>query len=442
MEQYNLHINYKLRTSVQTREILGDTAGLPTKDAQNKFLSGFGLHNIQNAFWNVTDCDPFCSLSWDRLHAHDDGLFGKHLRGEIVACVEALGMQFIGQADDQIKLFPCWKDFYHFDSSFMGVNFTDRMKYGDLAKVQTRKLNTYAAFNLHTETTMQAIQDELIKFSELIKEYEQLTMLVKPKVKSWNFPKIHSHKHLVDDIMAKGVTRNYNTKPNEKMHGPLKYAYQLRTNFKEVTEQILRVDSWCNAASFIRQQIDLQEELLHQAISEDDNDNDNDNEVMAEKSGKATLHGHRSKGGGTYKMKELPISRAHDAAYGKFKDRLLAFMVGQFTKHPKIVPLVSGEKILFKTFKDNDEIWLYGLLKINYENIIDWTIPDFYNHPQYDCVIVEGLEGPFFAQTIMLFSCTIGGKSFPLALIHPFDELVGASNVKLDKDLGFYRVRA
>ncbi len=47
------------------------------------------------------DCDPFRSLSWDRLHAHDDGLFGKHLRGELVACVEALGSQFIGQADDQ-----------------------------------------------------------------------------------------------------------------------------------------------------------------------------------------------------------------------------------------------------------------------------------------------------------------------------------------------------
>ncbi|KAK0229022.1 hypothetical protein IW262DRAFT_1265390, partial [Armillaria fumosa] len=97
------------------------------------------------------------------------------------------------------------------------------------------ELNGYAAFNLHMETTMQAIQDKLIKFSELIK----LTMLVKPKVKLWNFPKIHSHKHLVDNIMAKGVTQNYNTKPNEKMHRPLKDAYQLRTNFKEVVEQVL-----------------------------------------------------------------------------------------------------------------------------------------------------------------------------------------------------------
>ncbi|KAG2112054.1 uncharacterized protein F5147DRAFT_744680 [Suillus discolor] len=53
---------------------------------------------------------------------------------------------------------------------------------------------------------------------------------------------IHSYKHLsvhlFDDIEAKGVTQNYNTKPNETMHGPLKDAYQDRTNFKNFTEQV------------------------------------------------------------------------------------------------------------------------------------------------------------------------------------------------------------
>lgn len=40
------------------------------------------------------------------------------------------------------------------------------------------------------------------------------------------------------DIEAKGVTRNYSTKPNEKCHGPLKEAYQQRTNFKDVAPQV------------------------------------------------------------------------------------------------------------------------------------------------------------------------------------------------------------
>lgn len=114
------------------------------------------------------------------------------------------------------------------------------------------------------------------------------------------------------------------------------------------------MDSWCNAASFIHQQIDLQEELLHQATSEDDDDDVN--ESTAGRSGKATLHGHRGKGGGTFKIRELPVLRADDTAYGNFKDRLSNFMVGQFAKHPEIVPLVSGEKVSFKAFKGHDEV--------------------------------------------------------------------------------------
>ncbi len=42
----------------------------------------------------------------------------------------------------------------------------------------------------------------------------------------------------------------------------------------------------------------------------------------------------------------------------------------------------------------------------------------------------------------MIFTCVIAGKSFPLALVHPFDQPVDVTNEKLDKDLGFYRVRA
>lgn len=56
--------------------------------------------------------------------------------------------------------------------------------------------------------------------------------------KSWKFPKMHMHMHMCNDIRAKGVTRNYNTKPNEQMHGPLRHAYKLQTNFKNVAPQV------------------------------------------------------------------------------------------------------------------------------------------------------------------------------------------------------------
>lgn len=42
---------------------------------------------------------------------------------------------------------------------------------------------------------------------------------------------------MFDDIMSKGVTRNYNTKPNESAHRPLKKYYK-QTNYKGVEEQV------------------------------------------------------------------------------------------------------------------------------------------------------------------------------------------------------------
>jgi len=59
-----------------------------------------------------------------------------------------------------------------------------------------------------------------------------------PDVKDWDFPKIHSQQHLFDDIVAKGATRNYNTKPNESLNRPLKGIYVNQTNFRDVAEQV------------------------------------------------------------------------------------------------------------------------------------------------------------------------------------------------------------
>ncbi|KAK0207308.1 hypothetical protein IW262DRAFT_1302901 [Armillaria fumosa] len=369
------------------------------------------LTKYYNAFWNVEDCDPFRALSFDSLHAHDNGLFGDHLRSEVVSRIEALGSESVGWADDQIKRFPRWRNLYHFESGFMAVHFADGTKYEDLSKnILTEikdvhgyhllkcvrsymELCMYAGFNLHTEHSMQAIQDELVKFSELIREYEQLTKSVKPGAKSWNFPKIHSHKHMVDDILAKGVTLNYNMKPNEKMHGPLKDAYQMRTNFKDVAEQ---VDLWCNSASFIWQQIDLHDEQMSQ---NDGNEELEDEDSQVEHSRNVTLHGSRGKGGGVFTIEGIRALKADDPAFTGFRGRLSKFMEGQFKKYPDIIPKVDGQKVTFQSFQPKDEL-------------------------------------------VMVFTCVIGGKVFPLALVHPFNQPVDAATEKLDNDLGFYQVHA
>ena len=58
--------------------------------------------------------------------------------------------------------------------------------------------------------------------------------------KNWDFIKLHLLNHLFDDIESKGETCNYNTKQNEKMHGPVKKAYRDCMNFKNIVSQVTK----------------------------------------------------------------------------------------------------------------------------------------------------------------------------------------------------------
>jgi hypothetical protein len=58
-----------------------------------------------------------------------------------------------------------------------------------------------------------------------------------------DYPKLHWHKHAFEDILAKGPTRHYSTKPNEKCHGPLRESYLWHTNKRDVGEQVTLF--WC-----------------------------------------------------------------------------------------------------------------------------------------------------------------------------------------------------
>jgi hypothetical protein len=49
---------------------------------------------------------------------------------------------------------------------------------------------------------------------------------------------MHLIQHLFDDIVEKGVTRNYTSKTFEKMHGPVKESYKWRSNYKNVGSQV------------------------------------------------------------------------------------------------------------------------------------------------------------------------------------------------------------
>ncbi|KAK0187073.1 hypothetical protein F5146DRAFT_1004041 [Armillaria mellea] len=355
----------------QVRAVLQSVAAMRTKGEQNKLLSELGLHGIE------------------------------HLRPEVISCIDNFDRKFRKLADEK----------------FMTITFTDGAKYEDLSKqilfvvhnIITKqqdshgylllkcicsylKLDMYSDLHMHITKTLQAIEAQAQKFGDLIQAswlHEiflpclKVMQQINPDAKSWNFPKVHSLKHTMRDIMEKGATCNYNTKPNEKMHGSLKDTYQLHTNFKGVAEQILCVDQWYNAASFIWQQINLHDKQLQfsedskigndkEDGNEDEGNDDNSNsmaqetEVPVDYSTKASLHGGRGKGRGSWKLEDLESQKNQDPAFTDLCQRLLAYMIKVFEDHPEEIPMWNNKKVMFNGFQPYDKIQLYGLLKTYY----------------------------------------------------------------------------
>jgi hypothetical protein len=119
-------------------------------------------------------------------------------------------------------------------------------------------VDMYAALEVQTSETIAAGRREVAYFSQVLKvsfnlstnirliqrfiqEYEEARVppMDGKSLKSWSFPKRHALEHIFDDIQAKGATKNTSTKPNEKMHGPLREIYLCQTNFKDVVPQVM-----------------------------------------------------------------------------------------------------------------------------------------------------------------------------------------------------------
>ena len=112
----------------------------------------------------------------------------------------------------------------------------------------------YTGFNVHTMETIAVGENALEVFAELMKVYftsffntftncypiYQTYKTICDDGKDWNIPKMHTHAHTFPDIMVKGVTINYDTKPNEGTHGAPKDTYKLMSNGKEYEDMARR----------------------------------------------------------------------------------------------------------------------------------------------------------------------------------------------------------
>ncbi|KAG1875514.1 hypothetical protein DFJ58DRAFT_721344 [Suillus subalutaceus] len=217
-------------------------------------------------------------------------------------------------------------------------------------------LDIYTGFEVHTEDTISAGRHALQEFSALMEEYILKSQPVTGK--DWNFPKKPASSHLFDNILAKGTTQNYNTKPNEKMQSPMRDIYHNRTNFKDVATQLDEYNQKANLPT------DISFASLEQ------------------------LH-------------------ADDRAFIGFWIKLNVFLNTFFPSND--IPLPNDKCIHLQA---DNKIAGYKYLQVNYESVVDWgqckdllrCNPKFFGSLQYDCVMVQTNNQSFFARLIFMFA--------------------------------------
>ncbi|KAI6141464.1 hypothetical protein BKA82DRAFT_4362161 [Pisolithus tinctorius] len=359
--------------------------------------SKWSWHSYVSAFPEVGNMDIYRALCWDRLHANCVGKFGDHLWGELLRILETMG-----KVEQNLNAMPHWHGLNHFKEA-LSVSYTDGQKFEDLSKIiiftchdifpcemekdgylllcclcAYIKFDMYTTLKLHMTHILAAGQEVLATFNSLIQKYAEKTQHT------------GTHMHMFDDIKAKGVTHNFNTKPNEKMHGPLKEAYQKQTNFKDVAQQILNVNHLGLVCEHICCRI-----TEYNAYRLTGKPTNLDNlKAITDKPEEEFFH---VKFGSKVKeplmFEDIKKKSVTDNAFNQFCGKLSEFL----NKHFNII----GKPIKFQR---NDKIVEYHFVKVNFKSTIDWCQytdylhchPNFHGHPHYNCVLVKTQEKDIF----------------------------------------------
>ncbi|KAG2050455.1 hypothetical protein BDR06DRAFT_983998 [Suillus hirtellus] len=408
--------NYTLCTCQAMNDLLIKARAEHCKGQQEAILKGQSIYDVDNAFheMNHKTTDVHCALCYDHLHIVLRGLFGDHMWPELQALIGLLGRDFTVKVGQNFDALPCWHNMNHFNA-VMAIMFTDGIFAAHDILSNTDELDLYAALEVHTTKTIAAGCEALQSFLELMNS-EALW-----PDKNWSFPKIHLAAHLFDDIEAKGATHNYNTKPNEKYHSPLKESYQQQTNFKNVAPQILHADHWSLVSEFIHDKVDK--------TGPDTNITSNFHIRFGSRQLKKSLE-------------EIDERHIDNPSFRWFHTKLNAFL--------NTLPTVLQQVNMLPS----DEIIEFQFLKVNYESLVD-----FCQTMDYLCCSPKFLlrpctkgrtdsEGLGFSsctapltRLLFLSTCNVNDTSYPIALVCSYDAPIGR-RLQKDKHLKFWHVRS
>ncbi|KAJ7681176.1 hypothetical protein B0H17DRAFT_1161164 [Mycena rosella] len=414
-EQSDISAEHPKRTGQDSKAKLEAARACKTAADREAILKENSLRDVENVFWRIGNTDPHAACSFDRLHAYG-GLWTDHLFAQIKLRVIEKGRNAVAKIDKQMSLMPRWRGLNHFDA-VMNITFNDGSKNEDIAKMMlfaaqnvlvdlpgtqllqcTRsflELNMYVSLEVPTSETIAAGRRELLIFDEV--------------TNSWNFPKMHSHQHVFEDIENKGATRNFGTKISESMHGPLRETYHRLTNFKNVTPQLVKHDHRRAVGLLIREQLNVLD-------APDDPDCPEDAEILSNISIGSKLR--------PVSFSVIEEKTYGDASFTRFRIRFANFLSDFLPAYGYNLP--DGKRI---QFDKEDTLAPFQFLKVYYHHLGNWTSsadylrcnPNFHGQPRYDAALVKTADGHIFVQLLFMFSCTVENKSHPFALVLPLD---------------------
>ncbi|KAG1838310.1 hypothetical protein F4604DRAFT_1997251 [Suillus subluteus] len=451
-ELLNILKCYPPQTSTHSQEVLKAARAKATAEEKEEKLKEYGLRDVINAFSTMMYTDVHDALSWDRLH-FNVSLYHDHLWAELQKIIVSF-----------YEAFPRWRNLKHL-AQVMNISFADGSVYEDISKMVVYaaheilteddcplgylllhcirlflELDAYAALEVHTTETISAGRHAVQAFSTYLQQY--IDKSADESDKNWNFPKLHMCVHIFDNIEAKGATRNYNTKPNEKMHGSLKDSYLLRTNFRDVAPQILRINHWQVTAESIRRHIsDLDEYESRGSKDSDDPEDSGDVDDLVSLDDADSPHVKLGSRQAVQTFELIEDTHKEDAAFTNFRVKLNDFLTNFLLAIQ--LPLPGGKRVQLRA---SDKITECRFLKVNYESMVDWRqctnylrcSPKFFNTARFDCVFIQTKDKVIFGRLLFLFECVVGDITLSLALIHPFDAPTGV-RLRKDKHLNIYR---
>ncbi|KAG1876519.1 hypothetical protein DFJ58DRAFT_720982 [Suillus subalutaceus] len=163
-----------------------------SKAQGEELLKALGLRAVTNVFWLISHSDPHQAISFDRLHALHLGMW-RHLLEELKKILKALGRDEESKVEKQVASFPRWRNLNHF-STVIHITFSDGNKMQDLSKQvfysavnvfnqrtspegykllrvisSYLQLDSYIGLDVHTSSTLAAIDAELLVFDSALK---------------------------------------------------------------------------------------------------------------------------------------------------------------------------------------------------------------------------------------------------------------------------------